>query len=64
MATALSMTTTPDAFPRDMQYVVRMPKEFQMVYMKDALRIDPKLQQTKAFIDWALANKNIFAGGN
>ena len=64
VATALSMTTTPDAFPRDMQYVVRMPKEFQMVYMKDALRIDPKLQQTKAFIDWALANKNIFAGGN
>tara|TARA_B110000208_G_C11669830_1_gene394782 strand:+ start:45 stop:1061 length:1017 start_codon:yes stop_codon:yes gene_type:complete len=64
VATALSMTTTPDAFPRDMQYVVRMPKEFQMVYMKDALRIDPKLQQTKAFIDWAIANKNIFAGGN
>tara|TARA_R110002073_G_scaffold336152_1_gene530615 strand:- start:1618 stop:2655 length:1038 start_codon:yes stop_codon:yes gene_type:complete len=64
VATALSMTTTPDAFPRDMQYVIRMPKEFQMVYMKDALRLDSKLQQTKAFIDWAMANKDIFTGGN
>ena len=64
VATALSMTTTPDAFPRDMQYVSRMPKEFQMVYVTDALRLNPELQQTKGFIDWAIANKDIFMGGN
>ena len=60
VATALSMTTDPDAFARDMEYVGRMPKEFQMVYVTDALRLHKKLQQTKDFIAWAIANKDIF----
>jgi hypothetical protein len=60
VATALSMTTEPDAFSRDMEYVSRMPKEFQMVYVTDALRLHPKLQQSKDFITWAIANKDIF----
>lgn len=64
VATALSMTTVPDAFERDMTYISRMNKEFQMVYVTDALRLHPKLQQTKPFIDWAIANKDIFMGGN
>ena len=58
------MTATPDSFGRDMQYVDRLPKEFQMVYVTDALRLNPPLQQTKAFIDWAIKNKDIFMGGN
>jgi len=64
VATALSMTTQPEAFGRDMTYVARMPKEFQMVYVTDALRLHPKLQQTKDFIAWAVKNKDIFMGGN
>ena len=64
VATALSMTTEPQAFARDMLYVDRMPKEFQMVYVTDALRLHPALQQTKPFIDWAIANKDIFMGEN
>lgn len=64
VATALSMTTDPEAFDRDMQYVDRMPKEFQMVYVTDALRLHPKLQSTKSFVSWAIANKDIFMGGN
>jgi hypothetical protein len=64
IATALSMSTEPEAFERDMIYISRMPKEFQMVYVTDALRLHPKLQQTKHFIDWAVANKDIFMGGN
>ena len=64
VATALSMTTVPDAFERDMTYISRMNKEFQMVYVTDALRLHPKLQQTKPFVDWAIANKDIFMGGN
>ncbi len=64
VATALSMSTSEDAFERDMKYVSRMNKEFQMVYVTDALRLHPKLQQTKPFIDWAIANKDIFMGGN
>jgi len=64
VSTALSMTTEPEAFERDMIFMSRMPKEFQMVYVTDALRLHPKLQQTKQFIDWAVANKDIFMGGN
>ncbi len=64
IATALSMSTEPEAFERDMIYISRMPKEFQLVYVTDALRLHPKLQQTKHFIDWAVANKDIFMGGN
>jgi len=64
VATALSMTTEPEAFERDMKYITRMNKEFQMVYVTDALRLHPKLQQTKQFVDWAVANKDIFMGGN
>lgn len=64
VATSMSTTTTSDAFPRDMQYVSRMPKEFQMVYVTDALRQHPELQTTKAFTDWAIKNQDIFMGGN
>ena len=64
VATALSMSTSEDAFERDMKYIGRMNKEFQMVYVTDALRLHPKLQQTKPFIDWAISNKDIFMGGN
>lgn len=64
VATALSMTAEPVSFGRDMVYIARMPKEFQMVYVTDALRLHPKLQQTKDFISWAVANKDIFMGGN
>ena len=60
VATALSMTTKPNAFNRDMEYVSRMPREFQMVFVTDALRLHPQLQQTKDFISWAIANKDIF----
>lgn len=64
VATAMSMSATADSFGRDMLYVSRMPKEFQMVYVTDVLRLQPQLQQTKDFIDWAIKNKDIFMGGN
>ena len=64
VATAMSMTATDDSFPRDMEYVSRMPKEFQMVYVTDTLRLNPTLVQTKDFIDWSIKNKDIFMGGN
>jgi hypothetical protein len=64
VATSMSMSTTPDLFSSDMKYISRMPKEFQMVYVTDALRLHADLAQTKDFIDWAIKNKDIFVGGN
>lgn len=63
VATALSMTTDAEEFVKDMKYVSRMPKEFQMVYITDTLRLHPKLVQTREFIDWTSVNKDIFMGG-
>ena len=60
VATSMSMSTTPALFSRDMKYISRMPKEFQMVYVTDALRLHADLSQTKDFIDWAIKNKDIF----
>ena len=62
LATAMSMTATANSFARDMEYMTRMKTEFQMVYVTDTLRLNPDLQQTKDFITWAVANKDIFLG--
>lgn len=64
VATAMSMTATADSFERDMLYVGRMPSEFQMVYVTDALRLNSDLHHTDAFIQWSIKNKDIFLGGN
>ena len=63
VATALSMTAEATSFDRDLLYIDRMPKEFQMVYVSDVVRRVPAVQQSKAFITWAVANKDIFMGG-
>ena len=64
VATALSMSATDTSFARDMIYVNRLPKEFQMVYVTDTLRLNPDLAQTADFRTWAIANKDIFLGSN
>jgi hypothetical protein len=64
VATAMSMSATADSFPRDMTYVGRMPSEFQMVYVTDALRLNPDLHRTQDFVNWSIKNKDIFLGGN
>jgi len=60
VATSLSMTSTVASFPRDMIYVERMKKEFQMVYVADALRMNHELSTTAPFVAWALKNEDTF----
>lgn len=62
VSTALATSTTEDNFSRTMEYVDRMPKEFQMVYVNDAIKKHAELQQTRDFIQWAVKNKDIFMG--
>jgi hypothetical protein len=64
VATSLSMSANADTFSRDMLYVSRMKKEFQMLYVTDTLRLNPDLENTADFIAWAVANQDIFLGGN
>ena len=62
VATCMSMSTTTDLFSADMQYISRMPNEFQMVYVLDATRLNPDLQDSSAYIQWAVANQSTFMG--
>ena len=60
IATSLSMTSTVDSFETDLKYVTRMPKEFPVVYLTDALKKNPEVQTTKAFTEYAVKNQDIF----
>lgn len=50
---ALSAHTTEMNFEPIMEYVDRLPKEFSVLYLRDAIRRCPKIQDTKCFIAWA-----------
>jgi hypothetical protein len=59
LSTGLAAKTTKDNMERVVQYALRMPAEFQVLLMKDAVVRDPSLTNTKAFNTWALANKDV-----
>jgi MoxR-like ATPase len=59
VTTMLSMATTENGFPRLMQYVNRMPKEFQVVYIRDCLGRVNKIKFTKEYKEWGLANADV-----
>jgi hypothetical protein len=50
---ALAHKATPDNFERIMKYVKRVPAEFSVLFVRDSIRLNPKIQTCKAFIQWA-----------
>lgn len=50
---ALAHKVTPANFGRVMQYVNRMPAEFSVLFIRDAIRRTPAVQNTQEFITWA-----------
>ena len=60
VAASMAMTTTLKLWPRDIRYIKRMPKEFQMLYITDALNLNPEITSTKEWIDWACENSTTF----
>lgn len=50
---ALNHKTTDQNFGRIMKFVERMPAEFSVLYIRDAIKRTPSIQATKEFIDWA-----------
>jgi hypothetical protein len=59
LASALGAKVKHDTFDRAMQYITRMPIEFQVVTIRDACRQEPKVASTKAFIKWGILNSSI-----
>ena len=42
-----------------MKYAVRLPTEYQTVFISDAISKDDELEETPEFTKWALANKSV-----
>lgn len=56
---ALAHKCSKDNFDRISQYIERIPPEFQVMLMADAMKIKPEIKNTKAFSDWCIRNPKI-----
>jgi hypothetical protein len=54
LAGALAHRATVDNFDAVMTFAKRMPPEFGVLIVLDSIRKTPELQNTKAFMDWAV----------
>lgn len=60
LTTSLSMATkTKTNFGRFLQYVERMEKEWQVVYIRDCLKTFNEIKLDSNFTKWCIANKDI-----
>ncbi len=59
LATGLAAKANEDNFERVCKYAARIPPEFQVLLMKDAIVRDNKLTNTKAFTAWAVKNSDV-----
>lgn len=50
---AMAHRATPDNFGRIMQYITRLPAEFSVLFVRDAIRLKPDIQTSMDFIKWA-----------
>lgn len=59
LTTSLAMATNRQTFPRFMQYVKRMEKEWQVVFIRDCLRRENSVKFDKVFTDWSIENADV-----
>jgi hypothetical protein len=59
LSSALGAKSKKDTFDRMMIYVERMPIEFQVVTVRDAIRQNNTISATKAFVKWGINNASI-----
>lgn len=59
VACALSRRATETNFDRICRYLERMPREFGVFCVTDAVRRAPDVQHTRAFTQWAVANDEV-----
>ncbi len=56
---ALARKASPDNFDSVTQYLARLPDEFSVMGVRDAINHNPDIQTTKAFINWAADNSSV-----
>jgi len=56
---ALANKATKDNFDRVTKYTARLPREFDVMCTKDAIRKTPDVRRTRSFIEWASRNAEV-----
>jgi hypothetical protein len=59
VALALARAADPANFGGVLQYMQRVGREFEIVTATDAIRRNPDLTDTRAFVDWAARNSDV-----
>jgi len=59
LTTSLAMATDKATFPRFMDYIKRMDKEWQVIYIRDALVKCNELKLDKTFTKWGVENADV-----
>lgn len=59
LTTSLAMATNKTSFPVYLQYVQRMEKEWQVVYIRDCLMRENSIKLDKNFTTWSVANADV-----
>jgi hypothetical protein len=60
VVTGLVEKVTKQNVGRIFKYGARLPKDFNILLGRDCLRKDKSIQHTKSFIEWTVANKDVF----
>ena len=56
---ALARKSTKDNFDRVMRYTNRMSPEFNVMCTKDAIKLQPTIKHSRAFVEWASKNAEV-----
>ena len=56
---ALAHRVSKDNFDRAVEYLLRMPADFQVMCIFDAQKLKPEIRNTKAFVAWSVKNANV-----
>ena len=56
---AIANRIDKDNFDRVIEFIDRMPPEFSVMCVSDAMRLKPEIKQTKAFVKWAVSNSGL-----
>lgn len=59
IASGLARKVTTKNFQNALSYAERMPKEFEVMMVLDAIKRDNKLSHTNTFVEWASKNQNV-----
>ncbi|SCM79890.1 conserved hypothetical protein [uncultured Pleomorphomonas sp.] len=62
ISSGLARKVTDKTIGNAMIYMQRLPREFEILFMTDAVRRDSKLSHTQAFVDWTVRNQDVVFG--